>query len=171
MSYTQLTEAERYQIYALKKAGYSKPEIARELTRHKATIYRELNRNTGSKGYRAKQAQELALARRLHRSKSRITRELWIEVRRLIRKDWSPEQVSARLLAEQSIEISPEWIYQYIYRDKGNQGDLHEHLRCRKKRKKRYGSYSKRGQIADRVSIHERPAAVEAKSRIGDWGC
>ena len=54
--YTQLTQEERYQIYALNKAGHSQTEIATLLERDKSTISRELRRNRGLKGYRPKQA-------------------------------------------------------------------------------------------------------------------
>lgn len=64
MTYTQLTEHERYQIYALKKAGHTQLEIAQHLNRHKSTIHRELKRNQGQRGYRPKQAHERAQARR-----------------------------------------------------------------------------------------------------------
>ena len=47
---------------------------------------------------------------------------------------------------------------------------MYTHLRqCHKKRKKKYGSKDKRGQIRNRVSIDERPAIVAEKTRIGDW--
>ncbi len=45
--YTQLTQEERYQIYILKKAEYSQPQIADLLERDKSTINRELRRNRG----------------------------------------------------------------------------------------------------------------------------
>ena len=70
---------------------------------------------------------------------------------------------------EQEISISPEWIYNHIYKDKCQGGDLHKHLRCQKQRRKRYGKQDRRGRIANRVSIEERPAIVNSKSRIGDW--
>ena len=60
-------------------------------------------------------------------------------------------------------------IYQYILRDKRAGGDLHTHLRCRKPRRKRYGTYDRRGRIPNQKSIEERPAVVERRSRIGDW--
>jgi len=44
-----------------------------------------------------------------------------------------------------------------------------EQISCRKKRKKRYGGYEKRGQILNRTSIDERPQIVEDRSRLGDW--
>ncbi|TAA73958.1 MAG: Helix-turn-helix domain-containing protein, partial [Candidatus Electronema aureum] len=63
-NYTQLTEAERNQIYALKQAGHQKSAIALQLGRHRSTIGRELQRNCGERGYRPKQAQQLSGQRR-----------------------------------------------------------------------------------------------------------
>lgn len=65
--------------------------------------------------------------------------------------------------------ISHESIYLHVYQDKRRGGDLHKHLRCQKKRRKRYGKQDRRGRIPNRVSIDERPAIVNNKSRIGDW--
>ncbi|WP_257999107.1 helix-turn-helix domain-containing protein, partial [Vibrio parahaemolyticus] len=42
MRYTHLTENERYMISALRKQGISTAKIAKQLGRHKATIYREI---------------------------------------------------------------------------------------------------------------------------------
>jgi len=50
MKYKHLSQAERYQIYALMKAGHDQTQIAKLLYRHKSTISRELNRNTGYRG-------------------------------------------------------------------------------------------------------------------------
>jgi len=64
--------------------------------------------------------------------------------------------------------VSPEWIYQYIYADKHQGGDLHKHLRSQKKRRKRYGKgTSKRGQIADMRPIEDRPQGAINRSRPG----
>ena len=62
-----------------------------------------------------------------------------------------------------------ERIYQYVYDDKWACGTLHRHLRCQKQRHKRYGSYDRRGQLANRRCISERPAVVDSRSRLGDW--
>jgi IS30 family transposase len=86
-----------------------------------------------------------------------------------LRFDLSPEQVSDWLKDNFGLQISHEWIYQYILRDKQTGGDLHCHLRCQKKRRKRYGSYDRRGKLKNRVSIDERPAIVDARQRLGDW--
>ncbi|WP_189338911.1 IS30 family transposase [Chromobacterium amazonense] len=46
---------------------------------------------------------------------------------------------------------------------------VYKALRCQKARRKRYGKPERRGQIANRRPITERPPEVEARSRIGDW--
>ena len=97
MSYTQLTREQRYQIYALKKAGHNRTAIARNLGVHKTTVARELVRNLGERGYRPKQADELAQERRQQRVKPRIQPETWRQVAHLLSQQWSPAQISGRL--------------------------------------------------------------------------
>jgi IS30 family transposase len=135
---------------------------------HKSTISRELRRNRGQKGYRPKQAQQFALNRR-KKARYRIETSTWTLIESLIRQEWSPEQASDWLKGNYGLQISHEWIYQYILMDKQAGGDLHRHLRCQKKRRKRYGSYNRRGRIKNRVSIDERPAIVDTRQRMGDW--
>src|SRR5680860_71357 len=172
MNYTHLTQDERYQIYAYKQTGKSLNEIAMELGRNKSSIYRELSRNTGGRGYRPKQANELAGERLKTKNKAiKMTGTLITKIEDKIKLDWSPEQISGRLLKDDGISISHETIYQYVLKDKKEGGNLYTHLRCQKKNKKRYGtkSHDKRGQIKDKVSIDDRPQIVEKKSRKGDW--
>ena len=49
-TYQQLTQAQRYQIYALKKIGHNQTEIDDAIGVHKATICRELRCNCGQRG-------------------------------------------------------------------------------------------------------------------------
>ena len=168
-NYTQLAREERYQIYVLKGAGHKQSEIAEMLGRHKSTISRELWRNRGGRGYRPKQAHRVALARRQAKARARLSQGDWVLIEALIRQDWSPEQIAGRLWEERRLQISHEWIYLHIYEDKASGGTLHRHLRCRKKRRKRYGSYERRGTIPGRVFIDERPPIVESRRRRGDW--
>ena len=139
---------------------------------HKSTVSRELSRNRGQRGYRPKQAQTSAGVRKHQQTRAAATRidaATWLQVESLLRQDWSPEQVSGHLKRELKLSLSHERIYQHIYTDKAAGGDLHHHLRCQKKRRKRYGSYDRRGRIPQRVSIEERPQIVETRGRIGDW--
>jgi IS30 family transposase len=130
--YTQLTQEERYQIQALMKAGHNQTEITEILGRHKSTISRELRRNRGLRGYRPKQAQRLSVERRQCKSQPRITATHWEQVEHLLREDWSPEQISLWLNIEAGIQISHEWIYQYVIQNKSMGGNLYRHLRCHK---------------------------------------
>ena len=169
--YSQLTEDERYHIDAYKAAGFSLSEIAKQLGRHKSTIYREMSRNSGQRGYRAKQAQEKAERRRTEAPKAvKMTPELITLIELKIREDWSPEQISGWLKVEKLGAISHERIYQHIWADKRNGGDLYLHLRRNgKKYQKRSNGKTSRGQIKNRVSIDKRPAVVDQKTRVGDW--
>jgi IS30 family transposase len=168
-TYTQLTQEQRYQIHVLMKADHTQAEIADLLGVHKSTISRELRRNAGLRGYRPQQAHRLAIQRRTDKAQPRIAPEVWQWVIQLLQEEWSPEQISGWLQEEQLASISPEWVYQYILADKQSGGSLYQHLRCQRQRKKRYGTYSRRGQIPDQVSIEQRPAVVDARTRFGDW--
>jgi len=167
-SYKQLAYVQRYQIYFMLKIGIRQSDIAKEIGVHRSTVSREMRRNQGRRGYRPKQAHRYALSRR-NKTKCYITPETWDWIDQLIREDWSPEQISGQLKRSGDIQISHEWIYQHIYEDKRKNGDLHRHLRCQKKRRKRYGSYDRRGKLSNRVSIDQRPAVVDTRQRLGDW--
>jgi IS30 family transposase len=162
MNYTHLTQVERYQIYALKKVGQTQKQIAVILKRSESTICRELQRNTGGRGYRPKQAQKKATERRAINARC-IDDEVWQYAHERLLEQWSPEQISAH------VAISPETVYQRVYADKQLGGSLWKNLRCQKKRKKRYGKMERRGSIPNRLFIEDRPAIVEKRSRLGDW--
>lgn len=170
-TYNQLTEIQRYQIEALNKAEKKQNEIAQILGFSPSTISRELKRNRGKRGYRPKQANIKATNRREKASKAiKMTDEAIDLIEDKLYLDWSPDQISGWLKQEQVIEISHERIYQHVWSDKAQGGDLYKHLRhSHKKRKKQYGSRDKRGQIKNRISIDERPKVVAEKTRVGDW--
>lgn len=167
MTYTQLTQEQRYQISALLKTAQSQTKVAEVIGVHRSTVSRELKRNRGKRGYRPQQAQRKAESRH-QKAKARIQRLVWELVEQRLRLDWSPEQISGRL-KKSGYAISHEWIYQYIYADKKAGGDLYKHLRCQKKRRKRINSRDRRGIIPNRVSIDLRPGIVDERSRLGDW--
>ncbi len=169
MTYTQLTEVERYQIQAYLRAEYGRQDIADLLGRSYSTISREINRNSGERCYRPKQAHNFAQERKENHRHTLVTDKTWQNVELLLREDLSPEQVCGKLKERGLQSVSTEWIYQYVLKDKDNGGDLYTHLRCKKKKKKRYGSQDRRGQIKNKVSIDERPAIVDERKRVGDW--
>ncbi len=162
MNYTHLTQEERYQIYALKKAGLKQSEIAQVLERSESTISRELSRNRGQRGYRPKQAHSMAEERRAKNARM-IDDATWQFAQEKLLQQWSPEQIS------EHAAISHETVYQRVYADKRTGGLLWTQLRCQKQRKKRYGKTDRRGIIPNRLLIEDRPAIVDERSRIGDW--
>ena len=170
-SYCHLTYEERCQIEALKKSGLSVVLIVEQLGRHRATIYREINRNSGKRGYRHKQVQEKAKTRRRAASSVpwRFTPVLWAEVVKELEDGLSPEQISGRFQLERR-PVGRQQIYNFVHADRRAGGDLWTKLRRRGKKPNKKGkSHAGRGHIPGRVDISERPAIVEEKVRVGDW--
>lgn len=170
-SYTQLTEGERNQIYALLQVKKTQPEIARILGRDKGTISREIKRNTGLRGYRPKQAQRKAEERKRIPRTQKMTEPVVDHIESKLNEEWSPEQVSGTMEKEVGVQVSHETIYQYVWEDKKIGGELYKKLRLAgtKKRRKKRGSKNTRGKIPNRTDIDQRPKIVDQKKRTGDW--
>ena len=169
MTHVQLTSEQRYQIKALLQANQRPTKIAEIIGVDRSTIYREIKRNTGLRGYRPKQAHEKALTRRQGKSKKRIEPETWELIEAKLRLDWSPEQIVNWFKKQGYVTVSHEWIYHHVYADKRTGGSLHEHLRCQKTYRKRTGRNERRGKIPHTTSIEQRPKIVEQRIRLGDW--
>ena len=171
--YHHVTRDIRCQIYALKSMGHSLGSIALAVGRDKSSISREISRNTGGRGYRFKQADAKAMERRSKASRTpkKLTQTLIAIIEeKLLKEEWSPEQIAGRLEKEGIANISHEAIYQHIWKDKRTGGRLHKHLRHNgKKYNKRSSGKAGRGCIPNRVDIDDRPPVVEDKARIGDW--
>lgn len=171
--YHQITEQERYLISHLRKQGFIPSEIARQTGRHRSTILRECKRNGKKDGrvYRPSIAQERTNGRRSRsRKKLQFTDEQMELVWGYIREHWSPEQVSCWLKKQGLMRISHETIYRYIWRNKKEGGTIYVNLRgASKQRRKRYGAYDSRGQIAAKRHISNRPISVEDRKEQGHW--
>jgi IS30 family transposase len=172
--YNQLTEGERNQIDALRKAGHSISSIAKQLGRAPSTLYRKIRRNTGQRGYRPKQAHRLTLARRQAKIHPRkMTSPVIEHINSKLLMEWSPEQIANTMADDPDgpgIAVSHETIYQHVWATARRGSDLYTQLRQRRKtRRKRRGTKDMRGKIRNRVGIEHRPAVVEDRLRIGDW--
>lgn len=168
--YHHLTHDQRCQIYTLKATKLSQAAIAKVLNITPSTLSRELKRNAGKRGYRYKQAHELATQRRRFASQRarKMTPELLVKIENGLQEKWSPDQISGRLKMDNTF-ISHERIYQHVWADKARGGLLYKHLRHSGRRyNKRSSGRAGRGFIPHRVDIKDRPAIVESKSRIGD---
>ena len=179
MPYHHFTTEERYVISHMAIAGFSLREIGRHIGRHHTSISREIARNRPTYADDAVywyDAAEFFAKPRRHKARHHRRRHesLLSYVMARLKEDWSPEAISGRLEvdypADETMRISPEAIYHWIYLDSKNKGNLFHHLRRRHKyrrRQKRYGSG--RRFIPGRVPIHERPPIVAERLRFGDW--
>lgn len=172
MTYHQLTREQRYQIASYLECGLNQREIAEKVGVHKSTISRELKRNGNRtrRGYLPRHAHLLTVGRRRAKVRYRLRRRHWAIVRRWLSRELSPQQIAERARLEGAFRVSHEWIYRYVVQDRREGGALYRFLRCQKRRRKRYGRPARqRGEIAGLRRIHERPAVVGERSRIGDF--
>jgi IS30 family transposase len=171
--YTQLQVEERKRIYVLLQQGLSLPAIAFALGRHRSTLYREKRRNrlTAEHLYQPVTANAMARRRREDRPLiSRFPEEVRTWIKEKLNLQWSPEQISGRLLSEKNINVSHEWIYQFILKDRSCGGLLYKNLRrSHRKRKKRYAVSREKTKYEGAKSIEIRPEIANKRERLGDW--
>jgi IS30 family transposase len=175
-----LTLSERENISRGIASGSSIREIARHLDRAASTVSREVSRHGDRPAYRAHdadcQAWESALRPKQcllamnSRLREIVTSKLILE--------WSPEQISGWLKTEypkdERMRVSHETIYRSLFIQARGvlKRELMEHLRTKRRmRRSRHSHIFKdsRGQIADAISIRERPAEVEDRAVPGHW--
>ncbi len=169
--YHHLTRDQRCLIGILQSRKDPIATIANEIGVDRSTVYREINRNRGSKEYHLKEAQEKATERRRQASsmKRKLTNAIIGVIEDKLRLQWSPEQI-AGWLKKRGQSVSHETIYRHVWEDKRQGGLLYKELRhSGKKYNKRSCLSGGRGFIPGRIDISERAAIVEDKSRLGDW--
>jgi IS30 family transposase len=167
----------------------SQAQIAVVLGRDPGTVSREVRRNGGPRSarpgaratgrprrYRAVRAQRLATARARRPKPAKLTGRLAAAVGRLLRRDWSPEQIAAVLPwlypGEQAMRVSHETIYQALFvQGRGAlRAALAAHLRSgRTARVPRGGGRSRVGRISGKVPISARPAEAADRAVPGHW--
>jgi transposase, IS30 family len=176
--YLSLAEREEIAVGLAQKLAYR--EIARRLGRPVSTVSREIARNSprGRYRYRAVAAQARAeeRARRPKPAKLAVNGELREWVQRKLEKNWSPEEISARLKLEfagrAEMRVCHETICQALYvQGRGAlRRELTAHLRTgRSLRKPRRTEGGRRGRIADMVMISDRPPEADDRAVPGHW--
>jgi len=174
MGYKHLSIDERETILKMISQGNSYRQIGDYIGRSAGTISRELSRNTSSTGeYKPHLAQRYYDKRRdASKEAYRIEQDKFIRkyIKQRLKRYWSPEQISGRIAFKKGIIISPLTIYSWIYIDQLQGGEFYKYLRqSHRRRRKRKKGKDNRGQIPDRTMIDQRPAAANARKRIGDW--
>jgi|SRR5581483_1304968 len=180
--YTQLTLAEREELYGMLKWGKSLRYIAKNLKRSHTSLSRELRRNIkyGNEyfcnEYLPCKAQELAEKRKAKQRRKAPLKNptVFLYVRKKLRRGWSPETIAGRIRIDHPDEkICHETIYQYIYskRVKSRGMDLEQYLVLKRKRRMKQNGRSVRrhSKIPEAVSIEKRPKIVERRKQSGHW--
>ena len=166
----QLSSHEREVISQGLHAGESDQEIAEQLGRHRTTIWRERNRNSGEHGYFGWQAHALAQQRRRRRPLVRKMQRPKVLnfVRKKLKALWAPEQIAGHLRrvcrGDRKRCVSHQTIYIWIRHDP-------ERWTCWEKCLRGGGPHKKyRGPgISNAVMLAHRPAIVNRRGRYGDW--
>ena len=175
-----LTAIEREDISRGLASGASFRKIAQLLERATSTVSREVARHGGRPEYRAHEADQRAwdLALRPKWCLLATQEQLREVVASKLLLDWSPEQISGWLTTEypsdESMRVSHETIYRSLFIQARGvlKKELVAHLRSKRRiRRSRHARIFKdsRGQIADAISIRERPAEIEDRAIPGHW--
>jgi IS30 family transposase len=175
-----LTAIEREDISRGLASGASFRKIAQLLERATSTVSREVARHGGRPEYRAHEADQRAwdLALRPKWCLLATQEQLREVVASKLLLDWSPEQISGWLTTEypsdESMRVSHETIYRSLFIQARGvlKKELVAHLRSKRRiRRSQHARIFKdsRGQIADAISIRERPAEIEDRAIPGHW--
>jgi IS30 family transposase len=172
-NYRHFTTQDRIQLYELLFAGESISDIADCLGFHKASVYRELERNSSRQGYRPDWAAQQYLMRKFnHQFKLDKNLELREFVITRLKEGWSPQQIAGRLKRSAGkCVISHESIYSYIYSKSGKEQKLYKLLH--KKRRFRYPRIQRKRQKstleAQKIGISERGETINQRQTFGHW--
>ena len=168
--YHQLTSQQRSQIFALLQRKTPRKEIALIVGCSQSTLCREIKRNSTAKGnYLWDKAHAKALERRKRVTANKRLDSIlvWRIKQMIIDYQWSPEQIRGAL-SKEGVSVSIQSIYNIINADES--GELRRHRRHPnfKRRCKGERKPTKATNIANRISIHDRPAEANGK-RFGDF--
>lgn len=174
----ELTFYDRQMLQYWLRGKRSIRSIAKIMRRDVSVLSREIKRNSsGRSKYRADLAQRMCAKKKYkqHRGKLDKYPQLKQYVEDRLSEDWSPEQISGRLKqlppnGLKGLGVSHESIYYYVYTKADRYKRLYQHLRTnRPKRRKQGKRKSDKVAIPSRISIHDRPQAVNERVRYGDW--
>jgi IS30 family transposase len=175
-----LSFGEREEISRGIAAGRSFRAIAKTLDRAISTVSQEVARHGGRCQYRAAEADWTAWqsARRPKSCLLVLNRDLQRTVAVKLKEDWSPQQIAGWLRDQYpgnpEMWVSHETIYRSLFvQARGAlKKELIGHLRSKRRiRRSRHATDRGlgRGEIADAISIRQRPAEVEDRAVPGHW--
>ena len=170
-SYSRLDATERRVIQKMLYNHVSLNQIAANLGRQCSTISREIARNK-THGYNSHEAEMLARKRQKPRERILGTNGvLRLVITTLMMNKNSPEAISVYYLPllfpdDTSMRLSPETIYQWVYR--GSDHKLVEYLFTRRKKRQNRSNFNKnRGVDITKRNIRERMPEANNRTEYG----
>ena len=170
-----LTYNERKIIEEMLLWQQSHRSIGKRLGRDHTVISNEIKKNGLLYPYSADRAQ--LRYERFLRGKKRKKIDEHLELRKYviekIQEDWSPQQVEGRLKKYEyrtmKETISHETIYQFVFSKEGRALGLPQHLRTGRGRRRTWTHRMNHTKIPQRISIHERPEAINEQKEMWHW--
>ncbi len=177
MAYKHITKEERFYIEQRIALGDSIPKIAQELSRHKSSLYREIQRNTDVtfgfySGLRADNIANARLVETVRKesffdTKNKNHKKIHDFLVTKLKVRSSPEQISTLFKSNFGTDVSHQTIYRYIRTDRANGGGLFKHLRRRgKKYRVRTNKVDK---VKNKVSIEKRDQIDVLAQDVGHY--
>jgi transposase, IS30 family len=173
----RLSAGEREEIRSGLDAGESFAAIGRRIGRATSTVTREVHRNGGAKHYQGWRAHRAAAdaARRPKLAKLAACDRLRTLVEAGLEQLWSPMQIATMLRIDYPHDpmmwVSHETIYQSLYVQ--GRGALRKELavclRSGRAQRRNRSRIERRGVIADKIMISDRPPEIEDRAVPGHW--
>lgn len=173
--YKHLSLSEREQLSVLRNQGKTFRKIGIILGRDHTSLSREYRKN--SKYYKKycpclaqKKAEKVAIKQR---TKAPLKcHEIYLYVRKCLRKRWTPEEIAGRLSIDlPGFSIDDDTIYEYVYNSKKTRGEyLWQYLVLhRRKRMKKNGRKVKYQKFNNVLIIDQRPTLINQRKVVGHW--
>lgn len=161
------------------KAGFTLTQIAVDIGKHLSTVSREVRRRSIEGLYLPYQADTAATAARARPKQSKLVTNQTLRqaVADGLTQQWSPEEISHRLVKDfaddESMRVSHETIYQALYFQArgGLKREVAQALRSGRTQRKPHRRPDQRTHrfIDPMIMISERPAEVEDRAVPGHW--
>ncbi len=171
-NYKQINQLERDQLAIQRSKGHSFSAIAKVLGRSVSALSREYKRNLNHAGnYLPSEADYKSRRRKKEAAETGSKCESYEDtIYSGLCEGWTPEQIAGRLsMEEESFTVSHETIYCFIYKFHVDWTSLLPRKHAPRWHKKMGKKASKREMIPNRISILERPDAINKKESFGHW--
>ena len=170
-----LTQHDRIAIADALRADTPVSRIAKQLGKHRSTVYREIARGTEQDGvYQPWWSHNQVLERRKRPKEEKllVRRDLREIVQARLDDKWSPQQIARHLARshpdDPALRVSTETIYRALFA--GRLGRIQGRLRTgRTRRRRQRRGIPHKNRIPNMLMVHDRPAEADDRVTPGHW--